>query len=236
VHHDGLLYVRRALLALIVSGCGARTELSTPHPAGSCGDAVVDPGEQCDLGAGNSDAPGSFVVSQGSTAFEVTPLVRAKSSVAFYDYVGASSFTGLEVQSESRLYLYMDSTTGNLSLIVNHNIFGQGNGSANVTFDGLPSGFSVALSDDPKELRSTGSSSARGAWNWSSNTDGGVITGLTCPGEWSIQVSADFKSGISAWNWVNADASRTPLAIGHVVTIQSVKRCRTDCTIPACGQ
>ena len=94
-------------------------------------------------------------MSQGSTSFDVTPLVRAKASADFYDYMGASSFTGLEVPGESRLYLYLDSTTRNLSLIVNHNIFGQGDGSADVTFEGLPSGFSIALSDDSGELRST---------------------------------------------------------------------------------
>jgi hypothetical protein len=213
-------------------GCGARTPLPAPS---ICGDGIVESGEQCDLGGDNSDDPGTFLVSQGDRSFEVAPLVNSKSAVSFYDYIGASSYTGLEVEGESRLYLYLDSTTGNLSLIVNHNIFGTGTGSADVEIDGLPNGFSVALSDDDNELKSTGSSSAKGSWNWYSNTDGGVISGLTCPASWSITIHADFKSGLSTWNWVDADTSRIPLTIGQPVVIESKARCATNCTIPKCG-
>jgi hypothetical protein len=228
--------MRWLVLAVCVIGCGARTELPEPVKVPVCGDAIVDPGEECDLGAGNSDEPITFHVRQSSGSWiKVAPLERGMPAASFYDYVGASSFTGLEVTRESRLYLYRDRTTGDLSLIVNHNVFGNGLGAAKMSFDGLPNGFSIALSDDDGELRATGATSAAGDWDWTENTDGGVITGLTCGGNWSIHVTADFKRGIDTWSWVNADTSRTPLTIGEDVVIEpSGPRCRTTCTVPKC--
>jgi hypothetical protein len=258
---------RWTLLACLVIGCGARTELGSPCtacadgsadagpdvepkdaptdvavdvpfdvPLNLCGNGVVDPGEQCDLGSANSNTPIPFHVSQASVSFDVMPLVRAKSSVAFYDYVGASSHTGLEVQGESRLYLYIDSSTSDLSFIVNHNIFGKGSGHATMSITALPLGFSIAESDDAGEFVSTGATTAKGNWNWSSNTDGGVIGSLACPAAWTIDVSADLVTGITSFVWVNADTSRSPLTIGQAVSVESFARCRTNCTIPACGQ
>ena len=206
-------------------------------PLNLCGNGVLDQGEECDLGADNSDLPIPFAVTQSSTGtFDVNPFASFQDAVSFYDYIGASSFTGLEVARESRLYLYLDSSTNALSLIVNHNIHGTGNGSASMTFVGLPTGFSIALSDDAGEFLASTATSATGMWNWSSNTDGGVIGGLACPDAWTITVSANFTKGIDVWNWVNDDKSRTVLAKGEKVKIQSFDRCMTDCTIPPCGQ
>jgi hypothetical protein len=213
-------------------------DVSTDVPITNlCGNGVLDPGEQCDLGASNSDTPIPFLVSQsGGGSFDVTPLERAESAVAFYDYVGASSHDGLEVLEESRLFLYLDSATSELSLILNHNIFGQGIGSATASIQGLPVGFTLDLSDDAGELTVTGATTAAGNWHWMGNTDGGVLGSLTCPSAWSITASLTFTAGISSWVWVNADTSRTSLTMGDPVTIQSFDRCRTDCTIPPCGQ
>jgi len=201
-----------------------------------CGNGVLDPGEQCDLGSSNSDTPIPFLVSQsGGSSFDVVPLERAESAVAFYDYIGASSHDGLEVLDESRLFLYLDGSS-HLSLILNHNIFGQGTGSARASIVGLPPGFSLDLSDDAGELVATGATTASGNWHWTDNTDGGVLGSLTCPAAWSITTSLTFVQGISSWVWVNADTSRTSLTMGESATIQSFDRCRTDCTIPPCGQ
>ncbi len=211
------------------------TDVPIDVPQNLCGNGVVDPGEQCDLGSDNSDSPIPFVVSQGGS-FAVTPVVRPTSSVAFYDYIGASSHMGIEVAFESRLFLYVDSTSSALSLIVNHNILDQGSGHTTMTMSGIPTGFSIGISDDAGELTQTGPTTAAGNWNWTNNTDGGVIAGLECPGAWTITVSESFVHGINTWSWVNADTSRTPLTIGAAVSIQSFARCRTNCTVPPCGE
>jgi len=224
------------LWLLVLVACGARTGLDRPRIPYLCGNGVVDPGEECDLGSSNSDTAIPFVVSQNGPSFDVLPLERSESAVSFYDYIGASSHTGLEVFEESRLYLYVESGSSHLSLIVNHNIFGQGTGSATANIQDLPIGFTVDRSDDAGELVATGATTAAGNWNWDNNTDGGVLGSLTCPGVWSITATLDFTQGITSWVWVNADTSRTPLTMGEPVTIQSFNRCQTDCTIPACGQ
>jgi hypothetical protein len=205
-------------------------------PVNLCGNGVLDPGEVCDLGAGNSDTPIPFHVSQGGPGFDVMPIAQAESADTFYDYVGASSHSGLEVQGESRLYLFLDTTTHALSLVINHNVFGSGTGHSTANISGLTPGFSIDRSDDSGELAATSSSTAAGNWNWSKNTDGGIIGSIACPSVWSITVTQNFISGISSFAWVNADTTRSPLAIGQAVTITSSARCRTNCTIPACGE
>jgi hypothetical protein len=231
----------RSLFFLVCLGCGSRTELLVDEcptcvaPA-TCGNGIVERGEACDLGADNSDTPAPFLVSQGGKSFSVTPVMRPTPAETFYSYIGASSFTGFEVEGESRVYLYLDTKSTMLSLIVNHNKFGVGAGSAQMIFQGLPRGFQISLSDDDGELLQNDATSARGIWSWNENTDGGVIAGLACPGTWTIQVFPDFLSGISSWNWVNADTTRTPLAMTDSITIESRPRCRTNCTIPDCGQ
>ena len=248
---------------IAVAACGARTELESTSPTTDasldtqkdhavvdapndvpmdvpsdvvnlCGNGVVDFGEECDLGASNSDAPVTFHVAQNGGGFDVLPVVRDKSADAYYDYVGASSHTGLEIVNESRLYLFVDSTTHDLSFVINHNIFGAGSGSAKASVT-LPAGFTIVRSDEPKELFATSSTTATGNWNWTNNTDGGVMSNLACPASWSITVSETFPKGITSWTWINADATRSPLVFGQDVTITSSNRCRTNCTIPTCG-
>ncbi len=116
--------------------CGARTGLPQTRPHSPlCGNGVVDPGEACDQGSANADAP-AFSVTQGNTTLQVRPIVQDRSAASFYDLVGFSSHSGLEVEGESRLYLYLDVTTHALSLVINHNIVNKGTGAAKKRFDG----------------------------------------------------------------------------------------------------
>lgn len=224
-------------LAIVGAACGARTPLPDVRPRSPlCGNGVVDPGEECDLGAGNSDAISAFAVTQNGVTFQVHPLARDKSASDFYDYVGASSFTGLEVQAESRIYLYLDERSSQLSLIVNHNIFNDGTGSASMHVTGLPRDFKIDLSDDDGELERSGDDSADGNWQWWSNTDGGVIGGLCGP--WTkIEVAPSFTEGISTWVWVDGDGTKKPLDLARSITLTMVPQCHTDCTYAtsACG-
>lgn len=215
--------------------CAARTELRTTRPHSPlCGNGVVDPGEDCDLGAANSDAQ-TFTVTQDGTTFQVEPLVRNESATSFYKYIGASSHTGIESRAESRLYLYVDATTNALSLVINHNIEGDDTGAASMQVAGLPRGFNVDLSDDDNELVATDATTATGNWQWWQNTDGGVIAGL-CGGSWTIVVTPAFTSGISTWVWVDGDESRKSLDMSRRVTIASAPQCHTDCRLfAACG-
>jgi cysteine-rich repeat protein len=210
-----------------------------------CGDGIVAGSEVCDLGADNGDRP-AFQISQPSgTKFGTNPLVRPKTSSAFYDYRSASSHTGFEQVGESRAYLYVDSGTGRLSLVLTHGIdqdsSGQSQPASNVEMDitGLPGGFAIDLADDnPNEFFKTGPSTASGRWVFEGNSDGGVLGGLPFPGTWKIVVTPRFVRGISSWGFVSHTLQRVPLVKTEPITIEafdSGSGCRKNCTIPRCG-
>lgn len=212
-----------------------------------CGDAVKAGAEQCDLGASNGDAPAFRITQPSGTRIGTDALVRRGTVQQFYDYRSASSHTGLERVGESRIYLYVDSLTGRLSLVTTHGIDFSGPGSnqpqSTVQFDvtGLPSGAGVDVADDtPGEffLGPVGAGTAFGRWSFVQNSDGGALGPLPFPGRWRITVTPRFMAGISTWGWVRQDEVRIPLVMTEPITIEALDTaslCRTDCTVPACG-
>jgi len=122
----------------------------------------------------------------------LTAVAREASVEGFYAYASASSHTGFEAVSESRLYLYQDLATGALSLVTHHGIdidatgLDQPKGDVKQTFSFLPSPVFVAISDDTTgELAMSGEGTAKGDWTFHHNTDGGVLAGFPSPGSWS---------------------------------------------------
>jgi cysteine-rich repeat protein len=207
-----------------------------------CGDGRVDPGEECDLGAGNANRP-ALVVQQGAASHAVLPVSRAATANAFYNYFASSSHTGFEQVSTSHMMLYQDRNTGAMSLVV---VLGidegtsgqlQPNGRVTMSFTGLPRRVAVALSDDAGELYLTSQTTAQGDWHFNRNGDGGILSGLPFPGTWSVIVTPAFMSGISSWQFSDDQAS-TSLTLDVPITISafdSPSKCRTDCTVPTCG-
>lgn len=209
-----------------------------------CGDGKVASTEACDLGANNGDRP-AFLISQPSgTRIGTNPIIRKKTSSSFYNYYSASSHTGLEQVGESRIYLYVDSATGRLSLVLTHGIdddTGQAQPTSVVEMDiaGLPSGFQIDLADDEEsEFFKSSSTTASGRWNFTRNSDGGVLGGLPFPGAWKVTVTPKFTQGITTWGWVKDTLVRIPLIMTETITIEAfaaATACRTNCTVPRCG-
>jgi cysteine-rich repeat protein len=212
-----------------------------------CGDGKKAGAEECDLGPMNGDRP-AFLISQPSgTRIATDALVRNKTAVLFYDYFSASSHTGLEQVGESRIYLYVDSATGRLSLILTHGIdfdtsgLSQPASTVNMDIAGLPAPVTLDLVDDPgqnpPEASKTGST-AQGRWNFNKNSDGCVLGGLPFPGVWKVTVTPMFTTGITTWGWVKHDAVRIPLKLDETITIEAFDTstfCGTDCKVPRCG-
>jgi len=203
----------------------------------------VEPGEQCDLGAANADRP-AFVATQDSLLFAVTPYAQVASSANFYDYVSSSGHTGLERLDTSLILLYLDRTTTALSLVVEHGIDAtttsqqQPASRVQMLFSGLPAGCAVAVSDDAGELVMSSATTAAARWSFKGNTDGGVLTGFPIPGSWEVLISPAFLSGITSWTWVQGSTSVVNLDLTVPIDIKayaSPSLCRTDCTIPRCG-
>jgi cysteine-rich repeat protein len=200
-------------------------------------------GESCDLGAANDDRP-AVRIAQNGVAADVAPIDRVASATAFYNYFSASSHTGFEALGGTRIMLYRDATTGILSLVMHHGIdqstSGQPQPRSNISFTltGLPTTSVVALSDDGGELFLSSTTSAEGNWRLNGNTDGGIISGLPFPGNWSITLAPRFVTGISSFAWVDEDGKLLPLSLTGSVTITSLaspSKCRRDCTVPRCG-
>lgn len=225
-----------------LDGCTSRCTLPV------CGDGVRAGAEQCDLGPANGDTPAFRITQPSGTNIGTDALVRAATVQSFYAYRSASSHTGLERLGESRIYLYADSATGRLSLVTTHGIDFTGPGApdqppSTVEFDlaGLPAGVTVEVADDtPQEffLGPSGSGTAFGRWQFQRNSDGGALGPLPFPGRWRITVTPRFTAGITTWGWVKDDGSRIPLDMSQPITIEaldSASLCRTDCTIPRCG-
>lgn len=210
-----------------------------------CGDGFVQEGvEECDAGAANADVP-AFLLTQGDLSQGVAPVAREASVEGFYAYASASSHTGFEAASGSRLYLYVDLTTGALSLVTHHGIdidttgLDQPKGSVSQTFSFLPAPVFVAISDDSTgELAMTGDATATGKWTFHHNTDGGALSGFPSPGSWSINIDSDFQQGIDALSYVSAAGDLIGLETTGTVNLTAYagsSACRLDCTLPRCG-
>jgi cysteine-rich repeat protein len=210
---------------------------------GLCGNGVPELDEECDLGAGNVDRP-AFLVTQGRST-SVVPVDRVVSASMFYGLASASSHTGLEAVATSRVYLYRDTTTGILSLVVHHgvdrNTSGQAQPAGHVVFDlaSVPVSTVVAVTDDaPSEFFKGSPDSAHGEWDFQNNSDGGVLSGFPMPASWSITIAAQFQRGIGSWQYVDGSLRTLDLAVSAAVTItafDSPSACRSNCTVPRCG-
>ena len=210
-----------------------------------CGDGVRAGAEACDLGPANGDTPAFRITQPSGTNIGTDALVRLGTVQQFYDYRSASSHTGLEVVSESRIYLYANSATGRLSLVTTHGIDFTGPGTdqpaSTVQFDiaGLPSGVGVEVADDsPSEFFLGAMGTAFGRWTFDRNSDGGALGPLPFPGRWRITVTPRFMTGITTWGWVRDDGTRIRLDMTQPITIEALdtsSSCRVDCSVPTCG-
>jgi cysteine-rich repeat protein len=218
-------------------GCTPQCTLS------GCGDGVVDPEEQCDLGPDNGDRFALLLRHAGSEQ-SVMPIDRAATSATFYAYFSESSHTGLERVDLAALFLYRDTGSEQLGLITHFGIDADATGMVidhglvDMIVDGVPPGAFVTVGDEPDELLFESPDRLVGHFEFWENTDGGGIEPLPFPGEWEIHVRVDLLLGIGAWSYMLADTTEValdPAEEAILIAHATPSPCRTDCTIPRCG-
>lgn len=181
-------------------------------------------------------------VEQETLSVEITPLLNPQSDIAFYDYntIPASSNTGLEVSDQSRIYLYENTLTGDLSLITNHDRPNDGDGgSAIFSFSGLPFGSFYSVLDDPGgDSYFMSPPNATADWIWfACCTDGSAIRlGENCDFDIRITPSFGFNDGgtITSLVVLSGDISN-PDVIALPSLSDTVKIRCTSC-LPICDQ
>lgn len=170
-----------------------------------------------------------YRVTQSGTTHIVNPVARTSDDATYYDYWSASAHTEFVEPYVSKMYLYTNTLTGDLSFFVHHNIDSNtaphvGSPDAQVDFDfvGLPAGVSRVLSDDGNELDLT--RPVEGLWHFWYNTDGGVIGDIPTHAGWSFTIHPDFYGPypMTSWVYVDSDGSEISLDMTKPVTISHV--------------
>jgi cysteine-rich repeat protein len=248
----------RWLLAVVVCGCGARSDLPIPEAeaqqgAGGCGlpcqedvcgNGVVERGEECDLGEKNEDRPAILLTQDDDVWRPVMPVDRSEDAASFYDYFSESAHTGFEELDLSLLFLFRDTRNGRLDLFVEHGIDFDTtgvflpHGLVRMDIDGLPPGAGVVVADEAEELFLTGNGQAQAFWEFWENTDGGVLGPLPFPGSWRIEHRLEVQDGIARWSYVEASGSEVILGTSSIAVLTAFATpsdCNTKCKIPRCG-
>jgi cysteine-rich repeat protein len=212
-----------------------------------CGDGVVQPGvEECDAGAGNADRFALASIVDGLVAPLAPVSLGGQTIEAFYGYDSASAHTGYEAAFTSSLFVVADGA-GSAWLVSVQGVDGgidpperQPTTAVQQRFEGLPGTCEIVIADDkPEEFFLESANVAVGDWKFDDNVDGGVIGGLPLPGAWSVEITSTFDDAIDTWQLVDggADATRALDPAGSVWIVAQLEPspCRTNCTIPRCG-
>ena len=161
-----------------------------------------------------------YKLSQDGQEYQIKPIERAQDAVGFYDYYSSSAHTPYVADNVSRIYLYKNTLTEELSLVIHHAIDEGALDYYRVDFDleGVPTGAYTAWSDDPDHEWNPSRPGGRefdltlepeGNWEHYHNSDGGIISGLPLDQSWSITINPDFIAGIDKWEFVTENSSGT---------------------------
>ena len=168
---------------------------------------------------------------QGDMEWIVSPVLGEESASDFYNYYSASGHTPFMESHVSKIYLYQDTETKELSLIFHQGMDNDSPGTmqAKYDFEGIPPGAYVSVSDDPEGVGNSPRSpdfaefildlEPEAYLTNNYNSDGGVLSGLPTAEAWSITIYPEFIMGISAWKYVNADGTEINLDMEIPITI-----------------
>lgn len=139
-----------------------------------------------------------FTLEQGDFSTTLTPLRDAQSVADFYNYSNFQSNTGIEVLGRSLVFLYENTDSGEISLVIIHGLADGGPGTVSFRFSGLPQGVQFQVQDDPDDSWTLEPPTAQVDWSWEAGFNDGTAIGPLSRA-FEITISPDFVSGIQEW-------------------------------------
>jgi len=142
-----------------------------------------------------------YTITQGTFSQTITPLEKAESVEDFYDYWDYEAHTDpdIELRNQSLLFLYKNTNTGEVSLVIIHDD-GEGTagdgGVVEFTFSGLPASTDVSVEDDPEDDDYALNTTIN--WDWPDyRTDGGAFSNIG--NQFTISIDPNFIQGMTDW-------------------------------------
>ncbi len=142
-----------------------------------------------------------FTLQQGTFSATLLPVSKAQDVAGFYNYANFQSNTaeGLEANERSLLFVYEDTVTGSMSLVVIHSrAGGVSGGSVIFSFSGLPQGVQFQVQDDPDDTYSLTPPTAQVTSTWQPGFNDGYAIGPLSQ-TFEITITPQFNSGITDW-------------------------------------
>lgn len=166
----------------------------------------------------------SYVLEQGDFSTTLVPLQDSQSVTDFYNYSNFQSNTGLEVNGRSQIFLYENTNTGNVSLVVVHGLADGGAGDVSFSFDGLPDGTQFQVQDDADDTWTINPPTAQIDWTWQAGFNDGAALGPLSR-TFELTITPQFNSGIDEWaalsGNVNNPESRLLPNLNEQITIRA---------------
>jgi PKD repeat protein len=146
---------------------------------------------------------GYYTVSQGDRveSVQITPLAGTTAAIDYYSLANNQSDTGLEETNTAVMFLYRNTTTGEISLFVLLSDTGGAAGTTTFTLSGVPAGADFIVADDGavdfRETWEITPPTGKVSWHWDEGKADGMVLG-PLGRDFELKVVPLFASGITA--------------------------------------
>lgn len=161
---------------------------------------------------------------------QITTIDTAQSGAQHYNYYSASAHPSGVPLAGNALNIWVHNDTNNSGSLSFGLVFGKDNSgspwassTANFRIVDSATDVYVSQSDDPGEAVETGPGAFEGTFNYSNNTDGIMVSGLS-GNDWTIIVDAvDLGPYISKWNVVSGDGANFSTVAGDFTLTSEIR-------------
>ena len=153
---------------------------------------------------------GYYTVTQGEKKVQITPLAGSTAASDFYNLTDSQSNTGLEETNTAVMFLYRNTTTGDVSLFVLLSGTGGIAGATTMVLSGVPPTAGFTVQDDGtvdfREVWELTPPTGKVSWTWDDGKADGMVLG-PLGGEFSLVLNPQWTAGITAVKFLSGDIS-----------------------------